>query len=57
MTRILTAKLCLLILLDPGAARCQTAPPMTDPGRYFAIEVVDEQTGRGVPRRPPAETS
>src|SRR3954453_21705392 len=25
------------------------APQTSNPGRYFAIEVVDEQTGRGVP--------
>src|SRR4051812_12520753 len=33
----------LLALMAPGA--CLAA----EPGRYFAIEVVDEQTGRGVP--------
>src|SRR5579884_4144178 len=28
---------------------CCKAEPAPDPGRYFAIEVVDAQTGRGVP--------
>src|SRR4051812_50211584 len=37
----------LVSLFAPGA---NPAPPQaSDPGRYFAIEVVDEQTGRGVP--------
>ena len=36
----------LLSLLRDGTT---AARPAADPGRYFAIEVVDEQTGRGVP--------
>src|SRR4051812_49957638 len=37
----------LVSLFAPGA---NPAPPQaSDPGRYFAIEVVDDQTGRGVP--------
>jgi hypothetical protein len=34
-------------LMAPGVGRA--ASPPAEPGRYFAIEVVDEQTGRGVP--------
>src|SRR5262245_22937011 len=34
-------------LFAPGASG--VAPQASDPGRYFAVEVVDEQTGRGVP--------
>jgi hypothetical protein len=37
----------LLVLLAPGVL--QAAPKPSDPGSYFAVEVVDEQTGRGVP--------
>ena len=37
----------LVSLLAPGAG--PAAPQASDPGRYFAIEVVDDQTGRGVP--------
>ncbi len=37
----------LLMLLVPGIGRGE--PPASQPRRYFAIEVVDEQTGRGVP--------
>jgi hypothetical protein len=38
---ILLAALALSSLARPG--------PATEPGRYFKIQVVDEQTGRGVP--------
>ena len=41
-TRLLLVSL-LALVVDP------TALQASDPGRYFAIEVVDEQTGRGVP--------
>src|ERR671921_2793975 len=34
-------------LLLPRAVGAES--PVPEPGRYFAIEVVDEQTGRGVP--------
>jgi hypothetical protein len=37
----------LAFLLLTGAA--SSAPPPPEPGGYFAIEVVDDQTGRGVP--------
>lgn len=37
----------LVLLLAPSAVRGEEKAP--DPGDYFAIEVVDEQTGRGVP--------
>jgi hypothetical protein len=37
----------LVLLLVPGVPRA--APGAPDPALYFAIEVVDEQTGRGVP--------
>jgi hypothetical protein len=36
----------VVLLLSKALA---APPPATQPGRYFAIEVVDEQTGRGVP--------
>lgn len=36
-----------LLFLVPAACRAVAAPPQ--PNQYFAIEVVDEQTGRGVP--------
>lgn len=40
--------LCLLMLpVLPGL--CHAALPTSQPSRYFAIEVIDEQTGRGVP--------
>ena len=35
----------LLLMVNP----CWAGSPEPAPGRYFAIEVVDEQTGRGVP--------
>src|SRR5256885_9119225 len=45
---MLTNTMVLLVsLLAPGAS--PAAPQASDPDRYFAIEVVDEQTGRGVP--------
>ncbi|MBX6314351.1 MAG: hypothetical protein IRY99_15775 [Isosphaeraceae bacterium] len=50
MARTSFPRLCLLLvvlLLVPGAGRADS--PTSEPGRYFAIEVVDEQTGRGVP--------
>src|SRR3954454_16536855 len=37
----------VVILVVSTAVR--GAPPDPEPGHYFAIEVVDEQTGRGVP--------
>jgi hypothetical protein len=37
----------LALLLVPAAGRGED--PAGTPGRYFAIEVVDDQTGRGVP--------
>src|SRR3954454_16011759 len=40
------SSLLAVLLLASAAGRADEAP---DPGRYFAIEVVDEQTGRGVP--------
>src|SRR4051812_25170451 len=40
----------LVLLVSLFATGVNPAPPQaSDPGRYFAIEVVDEQTGRGVP--------
>src|SRR4051794_35831941 len=49
MVRMTVTRLGLLLvpLLAPGV--CRAASPTAQPGRYFAIEVVDEQTGRGVP--------
>src|SRR5207302_1420703 len=39
-------RVCLLLL---GPFVLSAAPPASQPSRYFAIEVVDDQTGRGVP--------
>ena len=48
MGRMIANTMVLLVsLFAPGASGA--APQASDPGRYFAIEVVDEQTGRGVP--------
>jgi hypothetical protein len=48
MSRISAATSILLLTgLLPGLGRA--APPQPAPGGYFAIEVVDDQTGRGVP--------
>jgi hypothetical protein len=48
MRRMIANTLVLLVsLLASGASGA--APQASGPGRYFAIEVVDEQTGRGVP--------
>jgi hypothetical protein len=47
MTRITFLCLCLLLALLPGVRGA--APPRSQADRYFAIEVVDAQTGRGVP--------
>ncbi len=44
---LLRNAMVLVPLFAACAARGDDAAP--DPGRYFAIEVVDEQTGRGVP--------
>src|SRR5438552_1241063 len=40
--------LALVMLLFPGVARAESSPT-SGANPYFAIEVVDEQTGRGVP--------
>ncbi len=37
----------LVLLLGPGV--CRGAPLASQPDRYFAIEVLDDETGRGVP--------
>jgi hypothetical protein len=48
MGRMIANTMVLLVsLFAPGASGA--VPQASDPGRYFAIEVVDEQTGRGVP--------
>jgi hypothetical protein len=49
MARSLAPRVCVLLamLTPPGLGRA--APQASEPGRYFSIEVVDEQTGRGVP--------
>jgi hypothetical protein len=48
MGRMIANTLVLLVsLLALGASG--VAPQASGPGRYFAIEVVDDQTGRGVP--------
>jgi hypothetical protein len=47
MVKLSIPRVCLLLLLLPALCRAQ-APPLA-PSRYFAIEIVDEQTRRGVP--------
>lgn len=49
MVRINTSWLYPFITLVILPCLCAAAPPEAQSGRYFAIEVVDEQTGRGVP--------
>src|SRR4051812_25070772 len=49
MVRLPVPRVCLLLVLLPVPGVCRAAPPGSEPGRYFAIEIVDEQTGRGVP--------
>src|SRR3954453_2965016 len=44
---IVNTTVLLVSLFAPGASGA--APQASDPGRYFAIEVVDEQSGRGDP--------
>src|SRR4051794_5291174 len=44
---LLRPALAMLALLSAPLARVDDPAP--DPGRYFAIEVVDEQSERGVP--------
>ncbi len=41
----------VLMILLPRTGRAASPPPVPvpEPGGYFAIEVVDDQTGRGVP--------
>jgi hypothetical protein len=45
IANVFSLPLALLLL----TASARSAPPPPDPGGYFAIEVVDDQTGRGVP--------
>jgi hypothetical protein len=40
-------QLAVALLVAPGLSRAEGAPP--EPSGYFGIQVVDEQTGRGVP--------
>jgi hypothetical protein len=48
MSRISASPSILVLMwLLTGVGRA--APPPPEPGGYFAIEVVDDQTGRGVP--------
>src|ERR1700704_4168102 len=48
MLNITVSRFCIAaLLLVPYPWRAGTPGPQ--PSRYFAIEVVDEQTGRGVP--------
>jgi hypothetical protein len=50
VSRISTwASIFLVMGLLPGIGRAAAPPPEPEPGGYFAIEVVDDQTGRGVP--------
>src|SRR2546421_4063610 len=48
MARATLAPIGVLLALLMPAVR-GTGPTTPEPGRYFAIEVVDEATGRGVP--------
>jgi hypothetical protein len=41
--------MCFVLVLVFGAGVRGAEGPGADAGRYFAIEVIDEQTGRGVP--------
>jgi hypothetical protein len=47
MARRTILRTCLLLVLLPCG--CGPVPPESPAGRYFAIEILDEQTGRGVP--------
>ena len=49
MARMLASRVCVLLALLPVPGVCRAEPPGSEPDRYFAIEVVDGQTGRGVP--------
>src|SRR4051794_5281774 len=49
MAGIPAPRLCVLLTLLLAPVPCRADAPASEPGRYFAIEVVDEQTGRGVP--------
>ena len=49
MTLATARRVSLLLMLVFARGVCRAEAPTSEPGRYFAIEVVDEQTGRGVP--------
>jgi hypothetical protein len=49
MARLTAPRMGLLLVPLVASGICRAAAPMEPPGRFFAIEVVDEQTGRGVP--------
>ena len=40
---------CLFAVLLSAPCVCRAASPTPQPSDYFAVEVIDEQTGRGVP--------
>src|SRR6266446_8002832 len=42
------SRLCLVLVLSVLEV-CRAAAANSEPSRYFAIQVIDEQTGRGVP--------
>src|ERR1700757_4040845 len=49
MIRMVALRWCVPFALLLPLGPCRAEAPAPQPGRYFAIEVVDEQTGRGVP--------
>src|SRR5438067_2466448 len=49
MMPMISSRATVPILLLFASAVCVAEAPATQPARYFAIEVVDEQTRRGVP--------
>src|SRR5207249_10127808 len=49
MGRMCVVPVCISLALLLAPAVCRTASPEAEPSRYFAIHILDEQTGRGVP--------
>jgi len=46
---VIARQISVLLVLGFGAGVCCGESSASQPGRHFAIEVIDEQTGRGVP--------
>ena len=49
MGRIVVQHSCFLLLLAVAVRACDGGSPAVQSGSYFAVQVVDDQTGRGVP--------